>query len=936
MISKLEEIGEHMPGGFFVYKAYDGEELIYANEAMVNIFGCDSLDEFRELVDNSFRGIVYPDDYILTNHSIEIQVKEGSGNFDHVSYRIKRKDGKIRWINDYGRLTELEGIGPVYFVFAVDETSLHKKEETSFEDQQQIEAIDAIHLALGSGDWSMNFDEKGDMFSCSWSQKFREMVGYSSLKDFPDVLESWSDLLIEEDKERVLTHYWDVVRDYSGKKTYDIYYRLNTKNKGVCWFRAIGRLTRRKDGSPISFYGIFLDVDEEMKNKLREKQQTDSILEAISQEYHTMWLVTKSDLTMHFIRSNGVSTIQKAVSMGMGEAKVDEALKEYIDTYVVDEDKKRVEEAVKSSVVLEEIKKAPIYNVNYKRIDDEGNITYHQMAFADAGEGYILAYHDIDALMRQEQEKQNLLKDALENAEAANNAKSDFLQTMSHDIRTPMNGIIGMTAIAAAHIDDAERVSYCLSKITDASRHLLALINEILDMSKIEAGKISLSEEEFNISNLIDSLISMVQPQIKEHGHELSVSVESVPHENVIGDSIRLQQVFVNMMSNAIKYTPNGGKIALSIRELPINQEKLACYEFVFSDNGIGMSEDFITKIFEPFSRAEDGRISKVQGTGLGMPIAKNIVNMMGGDIKVRSKLNEGTTFTVTIYLRLQEYDEATDEALAKLFVLVADDDEVSMESAVCILEELGMTADGVLSGREAVKQVKAKHEIKNDYNAVVLDWKMPEMDGVETARAIRAEVGEEVPIIILSAYDWSDIEEEARAAGVNAFVSKPLFKSRLKHIFNELIGNEKDSEEKASPLQAFEEMDLTNYKCLLVEDNDLNAEIAEEILDESHMQVVRAKDGKEAVDIVTGAADGEYDIILMDVQMPVMNGYEATRTIRAMDREYCKSVPIIAMTANAFSDDVADAKNAGMNEHLAKPIEVDKLAKILASYLHI
>ena len=422
----------------------------------------------------------------------------------------------------------------------------------------------------------------------------------------------------------------------------------------------------------------------------------------------------------------------------------------------------------------------------------------------------------------------------------------------------------------------------------------------------------------------------MVRPQIAEHRHELTVNIQKVEHELVIGDSLHIQQAFVNLMSNAVKYTPDGGKIHLNIREIPCNQEKIGCYEFVFQDNGIGMSEEYLKKIFEPFTRAEDGRISKIQGTGLGMPITRNIVNMMGGDIKVESKLNEGSTFTVTIFLKLQDTDDSAYKKFADLSVLVADDDEMSMESAVDILEELGMQAEGVLSGEAALDRVVIRHEADQDYNAVILDWKMPGMDGVETARAIRAQVGNEVPIIILSAYDWTDIEAEAREAGVNAFISKPLFRSRMERVFEELVDGGHNEEAAASPLQDLEQMDLSGYCCLLVEDNELNAEIAQEILEETGMKVEHVWDGAEAVEAVTAAEDGKYDLVLMDIQMPKMNGYDATRAIRASQRQYCKTVPVIAMTANAFAEDVQAARTAGMNEHIAKPIDLKALEKVL------
>ena len=908
---------------------------------------------------------------------------------------------------------------------------------------------------------------------------------------------------------------------------YQVVIRESIPGASLRWLKLIVSRGADEDHACLSFTDITETIitDAEAKESLA---RTNAVLEAISQEYHTIWMITKADLEMHFIRSNGITTLRKAVNMGRGNANIDVALNQYIDTYVVEEDRERVRAAVKSSVIMEEIKKQPIYNVNYKRMDDAGNVTFHQMAFADAGEGFILAYHDIDDIIRTEQEKQatlrkalaaektsnalmntlgsmytsvfavnmksgisipvrvggrfselkgeleqsghpynmksyadknvypddrylfepietiencrklfkdrsrytipfrvllgdelhyveaeliktpgsedefvlgykftddqekarqeqlrkereqlgiiqalsseyidlflvnaethqystiratglgaeaskgftdteialrkyvencvvpedqpvmyeictiagmnekvpetgiysvnyrrmsgkdilhyqlnmarfraddgteyyvhgfrditqtverevqiqSALQDAFDAAQTANHAKSYFLQTMSHDIRTPMNGIIGMTAIAAAHIDDKERVQDSLQKITVASKHLLALINEVLDMSKIESGKVTLTEEDFNLSELVDNMVTMIRPQVRAHGHDLAIDIQNLNHELVIGDSLRVQQVFMNLMGNAIKYTPDGGKIRLSIREIPCRQQKTGCYEFIFSDNGIGMSEDYIAHIFEPFTRAEDGKVSKIQGTGLGMPIAKNIVNMMGGDIKVQSKLGEGSTFIVTIYLKLQDQVEADYEKFINLPVLVADDDELSMESAVNMLEDLGMKADGVLSGQEAVECAVQHHEENNDYHAVILDWKMPGMDGVETARAIRREVGEDIPIIVLSAYDWTEIEAEARQAGVNFFISKPLFKSRLVRLFNEVMGTEEEKSEAYNPLQPLEEMNLKGYRCLIVEDNDLNAEIAMEILEETGMEAERASDGVEA-----------------------------------------------------------------------------------------
>lgn len=425
----------------------------------------------------------------------------------------------------------------------------------------------------------------------------------------------------------------------------------------------------------------------------------------------------------------------------------------------------------------------------------------------------------------------------------------------------------------------------------------------------------------------------MTSAQINKHHHELSVNISGVTHEEVIGDSLRIQKVFTNLMSNAVKYTPDGGKIRFSITEKPSNQAKVGCYEFIFEDNGIGMSEEFMEKIFEPFSRAVDGRVNKIQGTGLGMPISRNIVRMMGGDIEVESKLNVGSRFTVTMYLKLRDTAEIQQDRFIDLNVLVADDDALSLESCCAILEDFGMKPDGVPTGAEAVEYVTVRHQKGQDYFACIIDWKMPDMDGIATTRAIRKAVGNDVPIIIISAYDWSDIEQEARAAGANAFISKPLFRSRLAKTFNSLVGEDEQSEQD-TPLVALSNLNFTGRRILLAEDNDLNAEIATEILETTGLAVERASDGTEAVDMMAMCSDGYYDIIFMDIQMPRMNGYDAARAIRAMNRNYCKKIPIVAMTANAFAEDVMAAKTVGMNEHIAKPLDLKVLAKTPKKWL--
>ena len=539
---------------------------------------------------------------------------------------------------------------------------------------------------------------------------------------------------------------------------------------------------------------------------------------------------------------------------------------------------------------------------------------------------------DVSQEKKAEIESHKALKEAYRAAENASRAKTEFLSNMSHDIRTPMNAIVGLTAIAGANIESQDRVVECLGKITKSSRHLLGLINEVLDMARIESGRISLAEEDFSLPELVDNLLTLTKPAIDEHHHQLEVRIEHIEHEAVCGDSLRIQQVFVNLMSNAVKYTPDGGNITLTIKEKPNGFSELGCYEFSIEDNGIGMTPEFQKIMFEPFSRADDHRTTKVQGTGLGMAIARNIVNLMNGDIQVESAPNKGTKITVTVYLKLQENEKEQEKELLDLPVLVVDDDKTCCESTVATLQEIGIEGEWVLTGKEAVERCAARHKTGRDYFAVILDWKMPEIDGIATARKIRERVGEDVTIIILTSFDFSEIEEEARAAGVNAFMAKPLFRSRLTATLRQFTSGKKEKNAR-NYLEDFAKENYAGKRILLVEDNELNREIATEIIGMTGVTIDSAENGKIAVEKVMEAPEKWYDLIFMDIQMPIMNGYEATAAIRALAGSRGK-VPIIAMTANAFAEDVQLAKNTGMNEHIAKPLDLNKLNDVLKQWL--
>ncbi|MCM1143152.1 MAG: response regulator [Blautia sp.] len=538
---------------------------------------------------------------------------------------------------------------------------------------------------------------------------------------------------------------------------------------------------------------------------------------------------------------------------------------------------------------------------------------------------------DITAQVRKQREQTRALQDALLQAQHANNAKTTFLSNMSHDIRTPMNAIIGFTTIAVSHIDNKSQVQDCLQKVLSSSNHLLSLINDILDMSRIESGKLQIKEQECNISELTHNLVNIIQPQVKAKQLDLFIDTFDVANEDIIADSLKLSQIFVNLLSNAVKYTPAGGTVSFRIQQQTTFHRGYGDYVFLVKDNGIGMTPNFVEHIFEPFEREESTTRTGIEGTGLGMAITKNIVEMMGGTITVQSEKGKGSEFRVEMSLKLQDVEKntASIKELAGLRALVVDDDCDSCESVTKMLTQIGMRSEWTISGREAVYRAKSAHNEGDSYHTYIIDWQMPEMSGIETTRRIRAAVGPESPIIILTAYDWTDIEEEAMEAGVTAFCAKPLFMSDLKTVL--LSANNLAEKEEAAP---WTKVDFGGKRILLVEDIELNREIAEYILEESGFVVESAPDGTDAVDMVSNSEEGYYDAILMDVQMPIMDGYEATRTIRSLHRKDVETLPIIAMTANAMEEDKETALKNGMNAHIAKPIDMDIFLSILGKYL--
>ncbi len=539
---------------------------------------------------------------------------------------------------------------------------------------------------------------------------------------------------------------------------------------------------------------------------------------------------------------------------------------------------------------------------------------------------------EITEQVKKQAEQTEALQDALMQAQHANKAKTTFLSNMSHDIRTPMNAIIGFTTIAVSHMDNKDQVRECLQKVLSSSNHLLSLINDILDMSRIESGKVQINEQECNISEIIHNLLNIIQPQVKAKQLELFIDTFNVKNEDIVADSLKLNQVFINLLGNAVKYTPAGGTVIFRIMQNVTFRHGYGDFTFIIKDNGIGMSEDFVKHIFEPFEREVSTTKSGIQGTGLGMAITKNIVEMMNGEITVNSELGKGSEFIINLTLKLQdiEKDEEQIRELNGLKALVIDDDFNTCDSVSKMLKEIGMRSEWTTSGKEAVYRAKSAYNDGDPYHTFIIDWQMPEMNGIAVAKKIRKVVGEDAPIIILTAYDWADIEEEATDAGITAFCAKPLFMSDLKSalfVANNLVAKEDE-------IADWTLADFNGKRILLVEDIEMNREIVEAILSEIGILVESAPDGTDAVSMMKKADEYYYDAILMDVQMPIMNGYEATKNIRALKRKDVKTIPIIAMTANAMEEDKEEALKSGMNAHLAKPFNVDDFIAILGKFL--
>ncbi len=916
--SLLLELGDQEAGTIGGY-CEDGFPIYYANEKIAHMLGYDDVSDLVKGIDGKVANTIHPDD-------MDRVVKElNNGNFYEgmtykVTYRMPKKDGSWIWTVDRGKVLKTDDDRLAILSVCNDMTEFID-EHTELE--REIQLSKSTLENMPGGYHRCACDESFTFLYVS--ERFLEIFGWTREELVSEFDNKFINMLHPDDRSTTVNYVDEIEEKYGTDKVADAIYRMRGKN-GYIWVSDATSLVKTKEKE---FYqGTLTDITnfvqsiEERENALKLRQAQ---MEALAIDYSAVFYV---DLKKDIMETVKVKDGSHFLKNNEHTSSFSEWINFSSENIILKESAPHYKEMFSPQYLMDYLSEHEVLIDNHEVIPNGLGKKYYEVRVVPLHQDenkyqVMIAYRPIDDLVEEEKKQQDALKDALMVAKQATRAKTTFLSNMSHDIRTPMNAIIGYTALAQTHLEDAERVQDYLSKIHTSSTHLLNLINDILDMSRIESGTVELEKKPVHIPDVLHDLRTMIQGQIVAKHQHLYIDTLDVVNEDVITDKLRLNQVLLNIVTNAIKYTDVDGNIMIHVTEKPCSRDGYTTYEFSVKDNGRGMSKEFVEHVFDSFSRERSTTISGVQGTGLGMSITKNIVDMMNGSITVESEENKGTEFVVTLDFKISKPISRPRpiKDLVGARTLVVDDDILTCQSVSKMLRDIEMRPDWSTSGKEAIIRAKEASEINDEYKAYIIDYLMPDMNGIEVVRQIRRVVDEDVPIIVLTAYDWSDFEEEAREAGVTAFIAKPIFMSELRKV----LTNEEDSKKSCE-----NQYDFSGKRVLLVEDNELNREIACAILKDTGMEVDTAVDGTEAVNIMYKADEDEYDLIFMDIQMPRMDGYTATREIRTLTNNKKANIPIVAMTANAFEEDKKKAFEAGMNAHIAKPISIKQISKVL------
>ena len=948
----IEEIGGHMPGGFFIYQAQEPGKLIYANQAVLDIYGCTNLQEFRNLTGFTFRGMVHPEDYDRVSLSIIQQINSSDDHMDYAEFRIVRKDGSIRWVDDYGHYAQTKAYGGIYTVFISDITEKRNVSKTELETRSAV--ISTLTSAYNTV-WLINDVETEtcslyhtDM-DTAHSEAIRNALSHARYTDTKT--EYVATMVAEEDQERMQIQIGlpYILEQFQTREQFSVNF-IRTLESGPRHYRIdFGKVYM--PGGRIGVTMGFKDVDdefrqiqekialqEELARQEGQKKELNSMITAMASDYRSVYHVNIDDDDAVCYRADANDPKQTPEGVHFHyQARFNEYCDLYVDAEYQDGfrsfiDPKHVRDVLSTENIMayrylarrngrEYYEMLRIAGVRHP--NDRDDKTVHAVG---------LGFTVIDKEMRETMARNHELAEALAAAKGANRAKTAFLSNMSHEIRTPMNAIIGLDNIALSDPEISCSTREYLEKIGAAAHHLLGIINDILDMSRIESGRMVIKSEEFSFAKALEQVNTIISGQCRDKDIRYECRTDGMVADYYIGDDMKLRQVMINLLGNAVKFTPEGGCVVFKVKETA-RLDDMSTLCFTVSDTGIGMSREFLPKLFDPFTQEDSSSTNRFGSTGLGMPITKNIVELMNGHIEVESEKGRGTTFTVTVTLKRSDHQSTeTEDGMLhphEMCVLVIDDDPIACEHARIVLGQAGISCEAAFSGSEGLDMIRLRHIRREPYNLILVDWKMPDMDGIETTRQIRNIVGLETPVVILTSYSWEDIADEAIEAGVDSFVAKPLFAATVMDEFREAF-----KKKNARLIQ--KTADLTGRRILLAEDMPINAEIITMLLSMREMEVDLADNGRTAVDMFTASDIGHYDAVLMDMRMPVMDGLEATKQIRNLTRADAKSIPIIALTANAFDEDVQRSLQAGLNAHLSKPVEPEALFETLEHLIRI